>query len=96
MKKILFSLILALVLTAAFPLGISHMDRQRRQEGVRRLEEALRQGAVTCYALDGVYPADLACLLNRCGLIYDQDRYVVHYQLPASNLMPDITVLELP
>ena len=59
-----------------------------------RLEDALRRAAAACYANEGVYPARLDELLERYGIRYEQDRFAVIYQPVASNLMPDITVLE--
>jgi hypothetical protein len=57
------------------------------------LEEAVRRGAVACYAAEGMYPPDLAYLETHYGLQVDRERYTVIYEVFASNLMPDVTVL---
>ena len=49
---------------------------------------------MACYAAEGIYPPDLDYLEEHYGLQIDRDRYTVFYQIFASNLMPDITVLE--
>jgi hypothetical protein len=49
---------------------------------------------VSCYALEGQYPPDIAYLQEQYGLQIDMDRYMVHYEVFAENIMPDITVLE--
>ena len=54
----------------------------------------LRRGCVACYAAEGIYPQDLEYLEEHYGVQVDGDRYVVHYEIFAQNLMPDITVLE--
>ena len=54
----------------------------------------LRRGCAACYAAEGIYPQDLEYLEEHYGVQVDGDRYVVHYEIFAQNLMPDITVLE--
>lgn len=93
MKKILKILPMALVL-AAFALGVSRLEQGRQQESTRVLEDALRRAAVACYACEGAYPQDADVLCRKYGVSYDKNRYYVHYDCFASNLMPDITVVE--
>lgn len=74
---------------------LAGLNNVRSSEGdMRRLEQALRRAAVACYAVEGVYPANLAQLQERCGVQIDRKRYAVDYVFIADNLMPDITVLE--
>ncbi len=80
---------LLLLLTAADGLG-----QASRAEGRAQLETALRRAAVACYATEGVYPPDTDWLQAHYGIQIDHSRYVVHYEIFAENLMPDITVLE--
>ena len=75
-------------------LGVSGLEQDYRAEGKRALEEAVRQTALACYAAEGVYPPDVAYMQEHYGLQYDESRYTVRYQVYASNLMPDITVLD--
>lgn len=94
MKRAIAILVLAAVVLAAFTLGITNLDRARQAEGQQQLEQAVRRTAVACYAAEGAYPPDIRYLQDHYGLQFDRDRYIIHYQLLASNLMPDITVLE--
>lgn len=75
--------------TALSGLTNGQADQQRRQ-----LEEALRRSCVACYAAEGVYPPNLDYLRSRYGVQVDEERYTVHYEVFASNLMPTITILE--
>ena len=61
---------------------------------MQQLEESLRRSAVACYAAEGVYPPDLAYLEEHYGVQIDEKRFAVYYDAFASNMMPDITVLE--
>lgn len=93
MKKLGRSLLPALLLLC-FLLGLSRLETARRTEGRERLEQTLRRAAVACYALDGAYPASLEDIQARFGLDWDETAYVIHYEIFASNLAPDITVME--
>lgn len=88
------TIVLFLFLILCFLGAISRLEDRRLDQGKQQLENALRQAAVSCYAAEGFYPADVAYLQEHYGLQYDENTYVVHYTLIASNWMPDITVLE--
>lgn len=77
-----------------FATALDSLDSGREDESLHQLEEALRRGCVACYAAEGIYPQDLEYLEEHYGVQVDGDRYVVHYEIFAQNLMPDITVLE--
>ena len=84
----------ALIAALCFFTGLSNLENGRDDQGRRQLEEALRRSAVACYAAEGIYPPDLTYMEEHYGLQIDTDRYTVYYDVFASNLMPDITVLE--
>ncbi len=83
--------VLALTLFAG---ALDSLTLGRRAEDLGRLEEVLRRGCVSCYAVEGRYPPDLEYLKEGYGVQVDEERYAVDYRIFASNLMPDITVLE--
>ena len=93
MKTILKLTILAALLSC-FLMGLSSLDQRQSAEDRQLLEEALHRGAVACYAAEGFYPPDADYLCRNYGVVYDTQRYTIHYNLFASNLMPDITVTE--
>ena len=77
------------------------MKQKNKQEkpfqnnhGKEQLEQVLHKTAAACYAAEGIYPPDLEYLEEHYGIQVDRDRYTVMYDVFASNLMPDITVLE--
>lgn len=88
------SLLLALALLLCFLLAVSRLERDRQEEGKQQLEEALRRTAVACYASEGFYPPSVDYMRRHYGLVYDENAYTVRYEVFASNLMPEITVLE--
>lgn len=94
MKRRILALGLALLILAAFLTSVNNLEQDRRREGRQQLEEAVRNAAVACYAAEGAYPPDVAYLQQHYGLQYSQEDYSLYYTLEASNLMPEITVLE--
>ena len=56
--------------------------------------DAIHNAALTCYAVEGAYPQDVAYLRENYGLAYDLNRYHVTYDAFASNQMPEIYVTE--
>ena len=77
-----------------FFTALNHLDSGRKTEGRTQLEQSLRRASAACYAAEGIYPPDLAYLEEHYGVQVDEERYTVDYRAFASNLMPDITVLE--
>ncbi len=93
-KMRIFAAWLAMALIGvAFCSAVSGVDRKQAELGRSQLEDALRRAAVACYAAEGIYPAD-PVYLERYGVQIDDTHYIVHYEVFADNLMPDITVLD--
>lgn len=86
---LLVSVLLMLLLS-----GVAELEQGKQAEDIRQLEQVLQRTAVACYAVEGAYPPNVAYMRQHYGLTYDESRYVVHYELFASNFMPQITVME--
>ena len=83
------------VLAAFMVVNLSEMARQTAAESLQSTEEGVRRAAVHCYAIEGQYPESVAYLEDNYGLRIDHERYVVHYDIFADNIMPEITVFSL-
>ncbi|MBE6936170.1 MAG: hypothetical protein E7458_06650 [Ruminococcaceae bacterium] len=86
--------LLLLFCCAAVLLAVSKLEQGSREQGRLLLEDALRRTAVACYAAEGTYPPDVAYMETHYGLQIDRSRYLVDYEIFASNLMPQISVME--
>ena len=86
------ALFCAIVLMVLY--GFQNVAETSSAENLRMTEDSLRRAVVSCYALEGQYPPDIAYLQEYYGLQIDTNRYLVHYEIFAENMMPDITVLE--
>ena len=82
-----FALVVALVL-----IGLRNMSGSVDSSGLKNAEDAVRRAAVTCYALEGAYPESYEYMQEHYGLHINEKRYDVHYNVFASNIMPEITV----
>ena len=84
----------ALAVLLIFTSALSNLQDGHASEGRQQLEDAVRRSAVACYAAEGIYPPTLEYLEEHYGLQVNRERYTVMYEVFASNLMPDVTVLE--
>ena len=92
--KALLTLAVLAVILLSFSAALSNLRVGGGEEGRLQLEESIRRAAVTCYAVEGIYPPNLAYLQEHYGIQVNEDRYYVFYEVFGSNMMPDITVLE--
>lgn len=73
--------------------GSKQTSSHTADEQQRIVEEAIKRAVVQCYAIEGMYPPDMAYLEEQYGIQIDEKKYIIHYEVFASNIMPDITVL---
>jgi len=62
------------------------------QESERIARDAIIHALIACYAAEGSYPASLSYLEERYGVVIDHDKYVIHYGVFASNVLPEVTL----
>lgn len=85
-----FALVFGVILTLVDRIG--SVSSEEETELVR---DAVRDAVLTCYAVEGAYPMDIGYLKDRYGLAYNEDAYIVSYDAFASNIMPEIRVLQV-
>ncbi|MEI7885065.1 MAG: hypothetical protein WCI30_06910 [Clostridia bacterium] len=94
LKNMLLPLLIFLLLLCLFYLGISQAQAVADHENRKVLEQAVLRATVQCYAIEGMYPPNVAYLEENYGVIIDKKIYIVHYEAFATNILPSITVLE--
>lgn len=72
-------------------LAVSDVSRTSYEESLTIAENSIRRAVITCYAQEGRYPESIEYLKENYGL-YISDDYEVHYDIFASNIMPEIIV----
>jgi len=75
--------------------GLRHAEDSSRAEAKRILEDSIRRAVISSYAIHGRYPESIAYIEENFSIHIDWTRFVVHYQIFASNVFPDIAVIEL-
>ena len=87
------ALVFVVILTVIL-LGLKNTNQAIRGNGLRVAKEAVMRAAVSCYALEGSYPESYAYLKENYAVNVNEALYIVDYTVFASNIMPDITVIE--
>ena len=93
-KEIAVVLLMALLLGGVWLL-VSRVETTQSSAQTQFVYDAVRNAALTCYAVEGAYPDSLDYLRSNYGLAYDRSRYQVTYSAFASNLVPEIYVVEV-
>ena len=70
------------------------IDRDLNEQAAAALRQTVIDAAIQCYAVEGKYPESLDVLEQEYGVLINHARFIVTYDVFASNLLPDVTVLE--
>lgn len=95
MKKSKFkilTLLFIIIFACYFYYAVENTQRSQEEERFHILSDAIRRSVIQCYAIEGFYPPNIKYLEDNYGLIVDHDRYVISYDVFASNIMPTIEV----
>ena len=93
-KKDVASIAIFIVLILSFVLLINSITTKNNGRELQIVRDAVKNAALTCYAVEGMYPDDLTYLREHYNLSYNEEKYHVFYEPLASNLMPSIKVVE--
>lgn len=89
------SLAIFILVLGIFTAGMVFFGKRADKNGVEALRSSIRKASVQCYAIEGRYPPSVEYLEENYGIQVDRKAYSVFYNGFASNVMPDITVVEL-
>ena len=84
-----------LAITVLFFYAVDATGKSSISKQQDALESALARDIVQCYSIEGRYPPNLEYLEQHYGLTYDKDTFFVDYIPIASNLYPDVTVINI-
>ena len=84
--------IVAMIAVMVMVFGrVGSVEGREENETVR---EAVKNAALTCYAVEGAYPDSVEYLRDHYRLAYDEERYMVNIKSFATNRAPDVYVVE--
>ena len=75
--------------------ALQQTSESSNAEGLRILEDSLRRAVVMNYAIEGRYPESIEYIERNFGIHIDRTRFAVHYRVFASNILPEIMVIQL-
>jgi len=90
----ILSIVIFFFVLTIFLLGISVLEKRTDTQAMQTLEQAVNRGIIHCYTMEGAYPENLQYLKDHYGLIYDEERFFVDYQILGSNLIPEVTIMD--
>lgn len=93
LRDLLLPVLLFAAIGGLFLYGLNSVDTTTEEERLRSVQQAITKAAVQCYAVEGRYPASLQYLEEHYGLVLDQEKYIIQYQVEGSNMKPTIWVL---
>ena len=76
--------------------GLIETEKSSKAENARILEDSIRRAIIVNYSIKGTYPESIKALQEDYGIVIDESKYLVHYSIFASNIMPDMSVIILP
>ena len=93
-KKDVAAILIFIALIVAFVFLVNNITGKGNGRELEIIRDAVKNAALTCFAVEGMYPEDLAYLREHYNLSYNEERYIVYYRPFATNLMPTIKVVE--
>ncbi|MEG1447953.1 MAG: hypothetical protein RR048_04075 [Oscillospiraceae bacterium] len=78
----------------AFLAGVTKAGNFSNAQNLEVLEQSINEAIVCCYSIEGKYPPNLEYLEKNYNLYINHDKYLVDYDIFASNIMPDVIVID--
>ncbi len=85
---VVFGLLMVFLFTAFANAQQSSDARQYDQ-----LQAAIDRAVVLCYAVEGRYPPSFDYLQEEYDVLVDESKYIVDYEIFASNIRPIVNIL---
>lgn len=90
-----FSIIILLAVIMWSIEGIDAAVSVNNQQKKVELETSIKKTVALCYSIEGCYPPNIEYLIDNYNLKVDNSQYVVHYEIFASNIAPEIKVFDM-
>lgn len=92
--KIFIPVLLIVIVSFFITKGTDKLYNKSDKDGLQITKDAINEGIATCYAIDGMYPATFEELKNKSHIVINEDKYAVIYNIFASNLKPEVEIIE--
>lgn len=88
------SMLLFGALIVWFVAALSGAGTASEEQTLTEIKQSVENGITMCYSIEGAYPESIDYLRESYGVVYDAERYIVHYESLAANIRPTVTVIE--
>ncbi|MDE7193648.1 MAG: hypothetical protein K2O14_06715 [Oscillospiraceae bacterium] len=88
------SMLLFAALIVWFVAALSGAGNASEEQTLTEIKQSVENGITMCYSIEGAYPESIDYLRESYGVVYDAERYIVHYESLAANIRPSVTVIE--
>ncbi len=93
---VVISVLLFAAVLACFVPALMNADSVSTEQQREAVKESVENAVTLCYSIEGEYPVSVDYLREYYGVVYNTDRYIVHYERFAANIRPTVAVLEKP
>jgi len=90
-KAVAFVAVLVVAVILVFA-GLGNLSSTQTDKQLQIAKDAIMKAAVQCYALESQFPPSLQYLVDNYGLTLDEEKFIYHYRVIGSNLVPEIRV----
>lgn len=77
-----------------FLIAVNNTQNASNEQRLEALRTSVDNSITLCYSIEGAYPENIEYLIEHYGVRYDKTKYIVHYDCFASNIRPNITIIE--
>ncbi len=89
-----FTVLFLVGLIVWFSFGFNNIANSNIEEQLSETRETIRKCVVLCYSIEGQFPPNIEYLEKNYNLYINDEKYIVSYNIFASNIMPEIAVFE--
>ncbi len=91
-KPIILSIIVFVCIFMFFIFAISNTKDEIGANEKDNLIQAIDNAVVSCYATTGAYPESIDEIIEKYGIIIDNEKFIVQYDVISSNVKPNVTI----
>jgi len=93
-RRDIAALAVFVAIVLVFCLAVDKVTSASDGAELKLVRDAVKNAALTCYAVEGAYPEDLEYLREHYQLAYDEERFLVTYIPFAPNVIPTIYITQ--
>ena len=90
-KMIAFVAVVVVAVFLVF-IGLGNLSSTQSDKQLEIARDAIMRAAVQCYALESQFPSSLQYLVDNYGVNLDEEKFIYHYRVIGSNMVPEIRV----